>query len=694
MADKKITYAKLSGLILFLLCFLAFSLTLSSRFYGYEKATLRSMQNILYRGDFSSHTAAGLMDMACYLPMEWINCVFVDSGDFLLRDFISLFTLPLMSALICLVFYLALLELFDSVETALQTALLFAFSAMIFPYSKMGMEIQHTLFSVASLWTLVCWKKREKRIFLVLFGVCTGLILHTKVYGFVMTGAICLYVLFDGVSRSKTWKESVRSLAPFFLPVFCSVILLSLVNVLRFGSPFLGSRYNMEYEAKRIPLWQGLYGFLFSSGKSIFIYNPLLVASVFLFPRFLRRFGWLKLLLMLVFGIGLVFHSLFWIWTDETWGPRKLHYLVPFAFLPVGILVEGFRSLSLPKRALVILLVILGIFVQILGVSISYEAQPVMLQWHDMASLENLRYNPRLSHTTINYALLGSTIDRYAKRETHYLIYKPTYFATVKPSHPVKPVGISMKLFSCFDFWFLDNRPPRQGNFALRPFIRIYFSLILILIPIMFLLLYILNSRIHGDKRFWKKRPAIWILLIFFLFGAWACLAYNRAYSRVFNEFIAGIQDTNRVSIGNDPVDETILGHGWRDSEWMRDPKNSKFEIPFRWTNADKSSLFIPVLPHTSYDLSIKIVFVYPTRLSFFANGHRVGYIRGKKDDNVTASFHIPASAIGQSPVCEVEIQHHNMHIPALEDPEHSKDSSTLGVIIFDLQWNKGKYYE
>lgn len=687
MGNHKIIQKRLLCLLVFLLCFFVFSLTLSSRPYGYERASLRTLRNMLYLGDFSSYTPAGLLSILSYLPMEWANWVFVNPNEHILRDFISLFTLPLMTAFICIIFYLVVLELFDSIETALQTTLLFAFTTMIWPYSKMGMEIQHTLWSIASLWMLILWKKRGKRLYLVFFGICAGLILQTKVYGFVMTSAMCLYVLGDIIIGSKGKKDALRFLASFFLPVFCFLLLLLIMNKVRFGSFLLGSRYNVGYEAKRIPIWQGLFGFLFSSGKSIFIYNPLLIISIFFIPKFFRRFGYLKVLLILAFGMGLVFHSLLWIWTDETWGPRKLHYLVPFAFLPLGLLMEEFRSRFFLKRLVVILIILLGIFVQILGVSLSYEAQPVMLQWYEISSLENLRYNPRLSHTTINYKLLGSTIDQYLKGEAHYIIYKPTFFATVKPVHPVKPIAISMKIFSFFDFWFLDNRPPRGGKFSLSPFIRFYFSLLLFLTPFLFFLLYLFNDRIKDEKGLWKKRASGWALLVLSLSGPIFCLIYNRAYAKDSKRFLDNIPESNHIAIGNDPVDETILGHGWRNSEWMNDPENPEYKIPFRWTNADKSRLFLPVKPHAPYDLTFRIVFVYPTRISVFVNGHRVGYIRGLKDENKTVTFHIPQSAIGYSPVCEVEIQHHSLHIPAREDPEHSKDTSTLGVIVYDVLW-------
>jgi len=680
---------RLAVFFLFLLCFLAFSLTLSHRFYGYENATLEYFRDILYLGESQDSTPAGLLAIISYLPAEIAGNIFVNPMNYTLRDFISLHTLPLLTALLCMVFFAAARQLYSSPRTAASLTLLLAFTTMIWPYSKMGMEIQHSLWILAAFWAMLSWTRREKTIHLVWAGIFAGAVILTKIYGFVTTGAFVLFLVFDGLSTPERRRRLPRTLGVFLVSLAPMIILFLLQNRLRYGDWLLGNRYNMEYEAKTIPLWRPLYGFLFSSGKSIFIYNPLLLVSICLIPRFFRRFSRLKTLYITIFGIGLLFHSLLWIWTDETWGPRKLHYLVPLGMLPLGLAIEGFRRLSILKRAAIIFFALMGIFVQLLGIGFSYEAEPVFLQWYGISSLENLRYNPRLTHTSVNYSLLLSTIDRHLTGEAHYFIYEPTFFATVVPKYPPKPVVISMKGFSWFDFWFLDHRGMRKNRFYLSPGTRLYFSLLLLVIPFLFFLTYLLFRKWEGDRKSLSRVPAAWTLLLLTFAGPLLCILYSRAYSKDLASFDRTMKDVYDFSIGDDTKDKDFLGPGWRSSEWMGDPNDSDYEIPFRWTNFARSTLYFPVKPHTPYKLSLEILWVYPTRLTIWANGHRVSYERGRQYENKTLEIYIPSRIVGSERLCRVEIQNHELHVPALEEPDKSNDDSTLGVMVYGAGWEK-----
>ncbi len=690
IAEKHNTaHRRIVALAVFLLCFFVYVLTLSNRFYGYEGATLYFFQDIFYLQSLSARTPAGLTAALGYLPSEIVNLIFVNPSDFALRDFIALHTLPLMTALICLVFYQIAIRMYRSVRTAAGATLLLAFTTMLLPYSKMGMELQHTLWTLMAFLMLIRWQRTEKAKNLVFSGLCAGMILLTKIYGFMVVGAFVLYIFFDSITNSERRRHVSGTLMRFLLPIVPLVILFLVQNWLRFGNWFIGTRYNINYEAKWIPFWQGLCGFLFSSGKSIFVYSPILVVSVFYLPSFLKRFGRLKLFYILIFGLGLLFHSSLWIWTDETWGSRKLHYLIPFAVLPLGLMIEGFRRLSLPSRIAIMLLVLLGVFVQLLGVSISYESQPCLLREYGISSLENIRYNPRLSHTAVNYSLLQSTIDKYLTGQTHYFVYKPTYFFTVLPQNPPKPMVFPLKKFSQFDLWFMDNRAPRGGNFYLSNGARIYLSILLLVIPLLFFGVYEFSRRCDGVSVRWTGTAGGWALIVLCVAGAALCLVYNRAYSKDYKTFSAATRDVYDIAIGDDVRDEFILGPGWRGSEWMGDPKDPDYEIPFRWTNAPKSYLYFPSKPHSSYKLTLYIQWYYNTRLTVLVNGKRVGFVKGKRYDNKTPTFYVPDTVVGSASVCDVIIQNHKLHIPALEEPEKSKDTSTLGVMIYGVRWER-----
>jgi hypothetical protein len=76
---------------------------------------------------------------------------------------------------------------------------------------------------------------------------------------------------------------------------------------------------------------------LFSPGKSIFLYAPPLILSIFLWPRLHRRHPPLaKSLLILTFSV-LFFYGAWWSWHGGwVWGPRFLVPLVPLWCLSWG----------------------------------------------------------------------------------------------------------------------------------------------------------------------------------------------------------------------------------------------------------------------------------------------------------------------------------------------------------------------
>ena len=689
-SHKKLNRKLIPG-ILFLLCFLAYSFTLSRRLYGYEDATLEYFRNVFFRLDFTGRTPAGLLALLFHVPAEIVNLVFVNYDNLILRDFISAHTLPFTSALICLAFFFAARDLFESVSTSVVLSLLLAFGTMIWPYSKMGMELQHTLWTIMAVWMIIRWHKSSDGKHLVLAGLFSGFIILTKIYGVITCGAISIYILIDVLSNKDRRKNAVSDIIRFSVPVVFCIILFLLFNYVRYGSMFLGDRYNVQYETKKVPLWEPLYGFFFSSGKSIFIYNPVLLISLFCIKPFFKNHPRLKYLFLLVFGFGLIFHSLFWIWTDETWGPRKLHYLVPLALLPAGYFIQKFRTVSPGKKSVAILIVILSVFVQILGISFSYEWHPVLLQGRGMSSLQNLRYNPDLSHTTANYTLLLSAIDRYIADEEHYFVYEPIYFATVEPDSPLPPVAIPIEEISDLDFWFIDNRAPRDGELYLSSGARIYLSLIIFLIPLLFFILFLMVRRKEGATSPWRKTAAGWTLLILALTGPVFCIIYNRAYAEQKKKFMQSMENVYDIAIGHDPVDKNFIGSGWRGSEWMQDPKDPQYEVPFRWTSFYESYLYFPTRPNKPYSLTLQMMWVWKTRMTVYVNGHAVKFIRGKPYDNKTVEIDVPAGIIGGRLVSEILIHTHDLHIPAVENPEKSKDTSTLGVMAYGARWELNK---
>jgi hypothetical protein len=85
----------------------------------------------------------------------------------------------------------------------------------------------------------------------------------------------------------------------------------------------------------------GLSGLLFSPGKSIFIYAPLLLISVFLFSRFYRQYPKEGIYIAALTIIWFLLHARLRSWYGASgWGPRHLITILPIMFLPFAVNLE------------------------------------------------------------------------------------------------------------------------------------------------------------------------------------------------------------------------------------------------------------------------------------------------------------------------------------------------------------------
>ena len=100
------------------------------------------------------------------------------------------------------------------------------------------------------------------------------------------------------------------------------------------------------------PLLEGLGGILFSPGKSIFLYAPvLLLVPIGLWLMYRRRDASGRLTVVLVLAevaAGLIFNSLWWAWTGNfAWGPRLIMPVLPLLVWPLAAL-GGVPSTDVP----------------------------------------------------------------------------------------------------------------------------------------------------------------------------------------------------------------------------------------------------------------------------------------------------------------------------------------------------------
>ena len=135
-------------------------------------------------------------------------------------------------------------------------------------------------------------------------------------------------------------------------------------NSLRFGS-VMNTGYLKVGDVMVENVLVSVWGFLFSPGKSIFLYTPPLVLAVLGLPRFWRSHRRSVLAMLATIAPVVLFYCRFPSWPgDWAWGPRYAVFAVPVLLLPA----IGFLSAARwPKRSLAAAVLVVGLCVQLLG---------------------------------------------------------------------------------------------------------------------------------------------------------------------------------------------------------------------------------------------------------------------------------------------------------------------------------------
>ena len=453
---------------LFLIVFCIYCLTSSRERYGYEGNKIFSAEafaaNCLNEGVVWKTPApckGGLLEIAGYVPSAFGKHLLqmIDQGS-APRKLAYAFVLPFFSALLCVVFFGIALELYRRPEPAAAATMLLAFGTMVWPYSKFGMEVLLSLTTWAGIWALLRFSRNPTRGVALAFGVSVGLVLLTKFSGTLHAAALGLSALWLFLRhrwwrRERIWTHAVWAVSPILIGA--SVFLIS--NQTRYGGWLYGGRYDLAFETNLFPLWEGVLGACFSPGKSVFLFSPVLIIGLWHWDKIFQRLPEFRCIAVTLFCIA-AFHLSFQGWAEETWGPRRLHYLVVFMALPLGFWWEK-RNLVQPRvRGLIISTLGIALAVQILAVSFNYGALPFIVGRSPIYSHQNLIWNPRFSGVLFNLHLLHSTIVRMRTGDSIPFFYDNAYIPYHGPEEKPGPlVFVDMKGWDKLDFWFLQLDP-------------------------------------------------------------------------------------------------------------------------------------------------------------------------------------------------------------------------------------------
>jgi dolichyl-phosphate-mannose-protein mannosyltransferase len=253
------------------------------------------------------------------------------------QQFVVSFQASLYSALTLLFLYLMLVEEFGLTgRQAFAGCVLLATCTFFGTYSRNLFDgVLCGLLLTAAFRYLLRFRRVGRTIdALFAFGLL-GLAVDTRLSMAIPTAAGLGFVALFCTGRKLRGLTAVVALAPFAAWQLC-------YNRLRTGSPFVSPVMTQQYAANNAldgNLGTGLIGLLFSPGKSLFVYAPLLLLSVAMFPPFWRKFRPAAAFILVVGVAWLLLHARLRSWYGAWgWGPRHFVTVLPVLAIPALVI--------------------------------------------------------------------------------------------------------------------------------------------------------------------------------------------------------------------------------------------------------------------------------------------------------------------------------------------------------------------
>jgi hypothetical protein len=327
------------------------------------------------------------------LTLEKFTPIGPQVSDLVGQFLASTILFPAIGAMVVLLFYRLVLLLGYTIKASIFSSAVLAFATMNFHYSVVTHEqSQVALFLLAAILLMV--RNLQKPSFFCAWLLCavSGLCLLFRLTSLVMVLPIYLIAACSEVFTIQTTSKRKlvgKWLAAGFLGTVGFVAVIGWYNYVRFGSVFeTGHRLatittmagHKLFESSPLPT---LAAMLFSPGKSIFLYNPVLILLPVCIYAFYRRCKAVALATTAAIIGNFVFNSLYTTWGgDYAWSVRFQAPVVPFLILP---LVELFsRPVKNTTKTVIILIIAVSCVIQVASVVYNFNLEFVQNPNHHL----------------------------------------------------------------------------------------------------------------------------------------------------------------------------------------------------------------------------------------------------------------------------------------------------------------------
>jgi hypothetical protein len=269
---------------------------------------------------------------------------------------------PFVAALAAVALFALVFLTRGSLRWATVVASLFVLASIAWPYSKIGMETTFMFASVTAV-ALAVWARRSpSALSWGLTGFATGAAIATKPYAFLPMAAIA--ILLWTTFRSAQGGRRLRLGLAICLPLLAWGLAIAWYNWFRFGSP---TDFGYTESSLTLSMPLNALGLLFSPGKGLILYSPLVVLGALGLPRLWRADRGLAGSLIFMFAALTCIAGASNYWGDEVWGPR---YIVPVAWTLL-VPIAWWADSALRRRA-VAAVAAAAVFVQVIAISAQY----------------------------------------------------------------------------------------------------------------------------------------------------------------------------------------------------------------------------------------------------------------------------------------------------------------------------------
>ena len=261
------------------------------------------------------------------------------------RFIVSFFNV-FVGALSGVLFFYLILNLTKSTWISFYTTFIYSFGSLIFSYTGSFLsEPLCTLLIIISFLFIINNEtegksKNEKFRNYFYSGLFLGLAITSHISAVLSIPFYYMFLLGQESKVKIKTKHFVGALLHFTtgLVIFCSLLLY--YNYARFGNIFETGRSAdplAHYAIYTNPL-PGIFGLLFSAGKGVFIYSPIVFLSIYFWKPFHKRYPHLSTAI-----IGMILVRIFFLASRSDWhagfalGPRYLLIIIPFLFIPIAI---------------------------------------------------------------------------------------------------------------------------------------------------------------------------------------------------------------------------------------------------------------------------------------------------------------------------------------------------------------------